>query len=47
MLSYDGVARFGLLGDDDAAEDVALLAEGVEKSIAELGAAGPRAPSGC
>lgn len=38
LLSYNGVVGFGILGDFDAAPDLAVLAEGIEKSIAELGA---------
>ena len=38
LLSYNGTVGFGLLGDFDAAPDLAVLAEGIEKSIAELGA---------
>ena len=37
LLSYNGTVGFGILGDYDAAPDIAVLAEGVEKSIAELG----------
>lgn len=37
LLSYNGTVGFGLLGDFDAAPDLAVLAEGIEKSIAELG----------
>ena len=36
LLSYNGTIGFGLLGDYDTAPDVAVLAEGIEKSIAEL-----------
>jgi diacylglycerol O-acyltransferase len=36
LLSYNGTIGFGLLGDYDAAADVGVLAEGIEKSIAEL-----------
>jgi WS/DGAT/MGAT family acyltransferase len=39
LLSYNGTIGFGFLGDRDAAPDLAVLAEGVEKSIAELVAA--------
>jgi WS/DGAT/MGAT family acyltransferase len=38
LLSYNGTVGFGILGDFDAAPDLAVLAEGIEKSIAELGA---------
>lgn len=38
LLSYNGTVGFGILGDFDAAPDLAILAEGIEKSIAELGA---------
>jgi len=36
LLSYNGTIGFGLLGDFDAAPDLAELAEGIEKSIVEL-----------
>jgi WS/DGAT/MGAT family acyltransferase len=36
LLSYNGVVGFGLLGDYDAAPDLEVLAEGIEKSLAEL-----------
>jgi len=36
LLSYNGSIGFGLLGDYDTAPDLAVLAEGIEKSIAEL-----------
>ncbi len=36
LLSYNGTIGFGFLGDYDAAPDLALLAEGVEKALAEL-----------
>ncbi len=36
LLSYNGTIGFGLLGDYDTAKDLAVLAEGVEKSVAEL-----------
>jgi WS/DGAT/MGAT family acyltransferase len=39
LLSYNGTIGFGLLGDYDGAPDLAVLAEGIEKSIAELLAA--------
>jgi diacylglycerol O-acyltransferase / wax synthase len=39
LLSYNGTVGFGLLGDFDAAADLAVLAEGIEKALAELGAA--------
>jgi diacylglycerol O-acyltransferase / wax synthase len=39
LLSYNGTVGFGFLGDHEAAADLAILAEGVEKSIAELVAA--------
>ena len=39
LLSYNGTVGFGFLGDYEAAADLAILAEGVEKSIAELVAA--------
>jgi WS/DGAT/MGAT family acyltransferase len=36
LLSYNGTIGFGLLGDYDTAKDLAVLAEGVEKAVAEL-----------
>jgi WS/DGAT/MGAT family acyltransferase len=36
LLSYNGTIGFGLLGDYDAAADLGVLAEGIEKSLAEL-----------
>jgi diacylglycerol O-acyltransferase len=39
LLSYNGTIGFGLLADYDAASDLGVLAEGIEKSIAELIAA--------
>lgn len=36
LFSYNGTVGFGLLGDYDAAADLGVLAEGIEKSIAEL-----------
>lgn len=36
LLSYNGQIGFGLLGDYDAAPDLEVLAEGIEKSIVEL-----------
>ncbi|MEA2506945.1 MAG: diacylglycerol O-acyltransferase / wax synthase [Actinomycetota bacterium] len=39
LLSYNGTLGFGVLGDHDTAPDLGVLAEGVEKSIAELMAA--------
>jgi WS/DGAT/MGAT family acyltransferase len=36
LLSYNGTIGFGLLGDYDGAPDLAVLAEGIEKSLAEL-----------
>ena len=36
LMSYNGMIGFGLLGDYDAAPDLGVLAEGLEKSIAEL-----------
>jgi len=36
LLSYNGTIGFGLLGDYDTAPDLAVLAEGIEKSLAEL-----------
>ena len=36
LLSYNGTVGFGLLADFDAAPDLPVLAEGIEKSLAEL-----------
>ena len=36
LLSYNGTIGFGLLADYDAAPDLGVLAEGIEKSLAEL-----------
>ena len=36
LMSYNGTVGFGLLGDYDAAPDLGVLAEGIEKSLAEL-----------
>jgi hypothetical protein len=36
VLSYDGALGFGLTGDRDAVADLGVLAEGIEKSMAEL-----------
>ncbi len=36
LFSYNGTIGFGLLGDYDTAPDLGVLAEGIEKSIAEL-----------
>ena len=38
LVSYNGKIGFGLLGDFDAARDLAVFAEGIEKSIVELAA---------
>jgi diacylglycerol O-acyltransferase / wax synthase len=39
LLSYNGSVGFGLLGDFETTEDIGELAEGIEKSVAELLAA--------
>lgn len=39
LLSFNGTVGFGVLGDYDTAPDIAILAEGIEKSLAELVAA--------
>ena len=39
VLSYDGSLGFGLTGDRDAVSDLEVLAEGIDKSIAELASA--------
>jgi hypothetical protein len=36
IMSYDGGMNFGLLGDYDALPDLALVAEGIEASLAQL-----------
>ena len=36
LLSYNGSVGFGLLGDFETTEDIGELAEGIEKSVAEL-----------
>ena len=36
VLSYNGALGFGLTGDRDAVPDLAVLAEGIEKSLSEL-----------
>jgi diacylglycerol O-acyltransferase / wax synthase len=36
LFSYNGSVGFGLVGDYDAAPDLDILAEGIEKSLAEL-----------
>jgi diacylglycerol O-acyltransferase len=36
LFSYNGTVGFGLVGDYDTARDLPVLAEGIEKSIAEL-----------
>ncbi|MGH2806548.1 MAG: WS/DGAT/MGAT family O-acyltransferase [Actinomycetota bacterium] len=36
LMSYNGKMCWGILGDYDAASDIGVLAEGIEKSIAEL-----------
>src|SRR3954468_22800042 len=36
VMSYDGGMGFGLLGDLDAMHDLAVLARGIEESLAEL-----------
>ncbi|MGH2697787.1 MAG: WS/DGAT/MGAT family O-acyltransferase [Actinomycetota bacterium] len=41
LLSYNGAVGFGLLGDFETTEDIAELAEGIEKSVAELLASVP------
>jgi diacylglycerol O-acyltransferase len=36
IMSYDGKVGFGLLGDYDALPDLAVVAEGIESSLAQL-----------
>jgi hypothetical protein len=38
LLSYDGNLDIGLFGDADGAKDLAVLAEGIAASLAELAA---------
>jgi diacylglycerol O-acyltransferase len=45
LLSYNGTIGFGYLGDYDAAPDLAVLAEGVEKSLVGLMNAVPDRPA--
>jgi WS/DGAT/MGAT family acyltransferase len=44
IMSYNGGINFGLLADYDSMDDVDLIAEGIERSIAELAEAAERAP---
>jgi hypothetical protein len=53
IMSYNGGVNFGLLADYDAMDDVDLIAQGIEQSIAELaeaaeaaGRAAEAAPAG-
>ncbi|OLE36229.1 MAG: acyltransferase [Actinobacteria bacterium 13_1_20CM_3_68_9] len=39
IMSYNGGINFGLLADYDSMDDVELIAQGIERSIAELAAA--------
>ena len=36
IMSYNGGINFGLLADYDSMEDVDVIAEGIEESLAEL-----------
>ncbi|HEY8581722.1 MAG TPA: WS/DGAT domain-containing protein, partial [Capillimicrobium sp.] len=36
VASYDGTVGFGLLADPDAVDDLPVIAEGIEASLAEL-----------
>ena len=45
-MSYNGGINFGLLADYDAIDDVAEIAAGIERSIAELVEAAAAAESG-
>jgi diacylglycerol O-acyltransferase / wax synthase len=36
IFSYDGGLTFGVTGDYDEAPDIAVLADGIERSMAEL-----------
>ena len=44
IMSYNGRVNFGLLADYDSIEDVDVIAEGVEHSLAELLAAAGERP---
>jgi len=39
IFSYDGALSFGVTGDYDAAPDIGILCQGIERSMAELAAA--------
>ena len=39
IMSYNGAVNFGLLADYDSMDDVQLIADGIEGSLADLGAA--------
>jgi diacylglycerol O-acyltransferase / wax synthase len=39
IMSYNGAVNFGLLADYDSMEDVQTIADGIEGSLADLGAA--------
>ncbi|HWE56580.1 MAG TPA: wax ester/triacylglycerol synthase family O-acyltransferase [Acidimicrobiales bacterium] len=43
IFSYDGQVTFGVTGDYDTAEDVHLLAQGIEEGMADLLAVDPKA----
>jgi diacylglycerol O-acyltransferase / wax synthase len=45
IMSYNGGINFGLLADYDAIDDVAVIADGIEASIAELAEAADEASS--
>ena len=45
ILSYDGMVTFGVVADRESVPDVAVVADGIEATLAELlGLAGGRAP---
>ena len=39
IMSYNGAVNFGLLADFDSMDDVQMIADGIEGSLADLGAA--------
>jgi diacylglycerol O-acyltransferase / wax synthase len=44
IMSYNGGINFGLLADYDSIDDLELIGEGIERSIAELAGAAEAAP---
>jgi len=43
IMSYNGAVNFGLLADYDSMEDVQLIADGIERALADLLEAAERA----